>query len=125
MPVPQNTEAAIAVYFETHLVPRENVEAAALEEGLSLGEYCQSMLVAEAVQTACAQFMGMAMSVKYPNSTPEELMQRSMAAAVEIWKHGIMSGLPIDQHVAKMLSATAGEVMQLTSKIIQDSGKDD
>lgn len=124
MPVPQNTEAAVAVYFETHDVPREHVEAAAEKQGVSLGEYCQSILVSEAVQVACAQFLGMALSVRYPSATPEELMRQSQVKAVQIWQHNIMSGLPLDQHVAKMLSATAHEVQIMTSEIISDSGKD-
>ena len=124
MPVPQNTEAAIAIYFETHDVPREHVKAAAEKQGVSLGEYCQSLLVSEAVQTACAQFLGMALSVRYPEATPEELMQQSQAKAIQIWRHHIMSGLPLDQHVAKMLSVTAHEVQMMTSEIISDSGGD-
>lgn len=124
MPVPQNTEAAVAIYFETHDVPREHVEAAAVKQGVSLGEYCQSLLVSEAVQTACAQFIGMALSIKFPNATPVELMQRSKAAAVNIWGHEIMDGLPMDQHVARMLAATANEVQIMTSEIISDSGED-
>jgi hypothetical protein len=125
VPVPQNTEAAVAIYFETHDVPREHVEAAAIKEGVSLGEYCQSLLVSEAVQTACAQFIGMALSIKFPNATPVELMQRSKAAAVNIWGHEIMDGLPMDQHVARMLAATANEVQLMTSKFISEFDKDD
>ena len=125
VPVPQNTEAAVAVYFETHDVPREHVEAAAEKQGVSLGEYCQSLLVSEAVQTACAQFMGMALSVRYPQATPEELMRQSQMKAIQIWQHNIMSGLPLDQHVAKMLSVTAHEVQIMTSEIISDSDKGD
>lgn len=125
MPVPQNTEAAVAIYFETHDVPREHVEAAAVKQGVSLGEYCQSLLVSEAVQTACAQFIGMALSIKFPNATPVELMQRSKATAVNIWGHEIMDGLPMDQHVARMLAATANEVQLMTSKIISEFDKDD
>lgn len=125
MPVPQNTEAAVAVYFETHDVPREHVEAAAEKQGVSLGEYCQSLLVSEAVQTACAQFLGMAMSVRYPEASPEELMHLSQTRAIQIWQHNIMSGLPLDQHVARTLSVTAREVQVTTSKIISDSAEDD
>ena len=125
MPVPQNTEAAVAIYFETHDVPREHVEAAAEKQGVSLGEYCQSILVSEAVQVACAQFLGMAMSVRYPEASPEELMHLSQTRAAQIWRHEIMNGLPLDQHVAKMLSVTAREVQVTTSKIISDSDKGD
>ena len=125
MPVPQNTEAAVAVYFETHDVPREHVEAAAEKQGVSLGEYCQSILVSEAVQVACAQFMGMALSVRYPSATPQQLMQQSQAKAIQIWQQHLMRGLPLEQHLAKMLSATAHEVQMMTSEIISDSDKDD
>jgi len=125
VPVPQNAEAAIAIYFETHDVPREQVEAQAEQDGLSLGDYCQVLLVSEAVQTACGQFLGMALSVQHPEASPEELLKKSHAAVVSIWHHPTVKGLPIHEHVTLVLERTASEVQTITGEILYNFSEED